>query len=93
MNGLCGLSSLRRFLIQGCNQFAYLTEGVRHLTALEYLGLYRCRKLNLLPDSIQHLTSLLSLVIYDCPNLEKRCEKERGKDWPKIAHIPDIEIN
>jgi len=93
MNGLCGLSSLRRFLIQGCNQFAYLTEGVRHLTALEYLGLYRCPKLNSLPDSIQHLTSLLSLVIYDCPNLEKRCEKERGKDWPKIAHIPDIEIN
>jgi hypothetical protein len=93
MNGLCGLSSLRRFLIQGCNQFAYLTEGVRHLTALEYLGLYRCPELNSLPDSIQHLTSLLSLVIYDCPNLEKRCEKERGKDWPKIAHIPDIEIN
>ncbi|KAI9379725.1 hypothetical protein POPTR_017G136266v4 [Populus trichocarpa] len=93
MNGLCGLSSLRRFLIQGCNQFASLTEGVRHLTALEYLGLYRCPELNSLPDSIQHLTSLLSLVIYDCPNLEKRCEKERGKDWPKIAHIPDIEIN
>ncbi|KAL9381420.1 hypothetical protein Peur_027077 [Populus x canadensis] len=93
MNGLRGLSSLRRFLIQGCNQFAYLTEGVRHLTALEYLGLYRCPELNSLPDSIQHLTSLLSLVIYDCPNLEKRCEKERGKDWPKIAHIPDIEIN
>nr|TKS10255.1 putative disease resistance protein RGA1 [Populus alba] len=93
MNGLCGLSSLRRFLIQGCNQFASLTEGVRHLTALEYLGLYRCPELNSLPDSIQHLTSLLSLVIYDCPNLEKRYEKERGKDWSQIAHIPDIEIN
>ncbi|KAJ6861562.1 disease resistance protein RGA1 isoform X2 [Populus alba x Populus x berolinensis] len=87
------LTSLQSLLIESCNQFASLTEGVRHLTALEYLGLYRCPELNSLPDSIQHLTSLLSLVIYDCPNLEKRYEKERGKDWPKIAHIPDIEIN
>jgi Leucine-rich repeat (LRR) protein len=92
MDGLCGLSSLRRFVIQGCNQLAYLTEGLRHLTALEYLGLYNCPELNSLPESIQHLTSLQSLYIRDCPNLKKRCEKDLGEDWPKIAHISNITI-
>jgi len=92
MNGLCGLSSLRRLNIKFCDKFTSLTEGVRHLTALEDLCLIRCPKLNSLPQSIQHLTSLQSLFIWGCPNLEKRCEKDLGEDWPKIAHIPHIEI-
>ncbi|KAL9344055.1 hypothetical protein Peur_064486 [Populus x canadensis] len=92
MDGLCGLSSLRRFVIQGCNQLAYLTEGLRHLTALEDLWLYKCPELNSLPESIQHLTSLQYLSILGCPNLKKRCEKDLGEDWPKIAHIPKIRI-
>jgi len=92
MNGLCGLSSLRRLRIQRCPKFTSLSEGVRHLTALEDLSLYGCPELNSLPESIQHLTSLRSLTIWDCPNLKKRCEKDLGEDWPKIAHIPKIYI-
>ncbi|KAG6742153.1 hypothetical protein POTOM_055441 [Populus tomentosa] len=117
MNGLCGLSSLRRLRIQCCDKFTSLSEGVRHLMALEDLGLVACPELNSLPESIQHLTSLQyleiwhckglaslpnqigyltslqSLLIYGCPNLKKRCEKDLGEDWPKIAHIPNISIN
>jgi hypothetical protein len=92
MDGLCGLSSLRRLFVICCDKFTSLSEGVRHLTALEDLCLKRCPELNSLPQSIQHLTSLQSLVIYDCPNLKKRCEKDLGEDWPKIAHIPNITI-
>jgi Leucine-rich repeat (LRR) protein len=92
MDGLCGLSSLRNLSIIGCDKFTSLSEGVRHLTALEYLRLYKCPELNSLPESIQHLTSLRSLTIWDCPNLKKRCEKDLGEDWPKIAHIPKISI-
>jgi hypothetical protein len=92
MNGLCGLSSLRRLRIQRCPKFTSLSEGVRHLTALEDLSLDRCPELNSLPESIQHLTSLQSLWIRGCPNLKKRCEKDLGEDWPKIAHIPKIYI-
>nr|TKS13565.1 hypothetical protein D5086_0000052070 [Populus alba] len=93
MNGLCGLSSLRSLNIQYCDKFTSLTEGVRHLTALEDLLLEGCPELNSLPESIQQLTSLRSLYIYNCPNLKKRCEKDLGEDWPKIARIPDIRIN
>jgi hypothetical protein len=92
MDGLCGLSSLRRLWIQNCDKFTSLSEGVRHLTALEDLLLGKCPELNSLPESIQHLTSLQSLFIRGCPNLEKRCEKDLGEDWPKIAHIPKISI-
>jgi hypothetical protein len=123
------------------NELAFLSEGVRHLTALENLYLFSCPELNSLPESIQHLTSLRSLTIFkcdgltclpnhigyltflssleiehcpnltslpdgiqslsnlrkliinNCSNLEKGCEKERGEDWPKIAHIPNIGIS
>jgi Leucine-rich repeat (LRR) protein len=92
MDGLCGLSSLRKLSVGNCDKFTSLTEGVRHLTALEDLELHGCRELNSLPESIQHLTSLQSLWIWGCPNLEKRCEKDLGEDWPKIAHIPHTSI-
>ncbi|XP_061947235.1 putative disease resistance protein RGA1 [Populus nigra] len=93
MNGLCGLSSLRQLVVRHCDKFTSLSEGVRHLTALEILFLGNCPELNSLPESIQHLTSLQSLIIRGCPNLEKRCEKDLGEDWPKIAHIPKINIS
>jgi len=92
MDGLCGLSSLRNLSVLRCYKFTSLTEGVRHLTALEYLELHDCPELNSLPEGIQHLTSLQSLWISRCPNLKKRCEKDLGEDWPKIAHIPNITI-
>nr|XP_034892099.1 putative disease resistance protein RGA1 isoform X2 [Populus alba] len=117
MNGLCGLSSLRKLSVVLCDKLTSLSEGVRHLTSLQNLYLFGCPELNSLPESIQHLTSLQSLriwyceglaslpnqigyltylqslVINGCPNLKKRCEKDLGKDWPKIAHIPKISIN
>jgi len=92
MDGLCGLSSLRNLSVRICDKFTSLSEGVRHLTVLEDLLLDRCPELNSLPESIQHLTSLQSLFISSCPNLKKRCEKDLGEDWPKIAHIPKITI-
>ncbi|KAL9344019.1 hypothetical protein Peur_064450 [Populus x canadensis] len=92
MDGLCGLSSLRQLSVIDCDKFTSLSEGVRYLTALEDLKLVLCPELNSLPESIQHLTSLQYLIIRGCPNLRKRCEKDLGEDWPKIAHIPDIRI-
>ncbi|XP_059431121.1 putative disease resistance protein RGA4 [Corylus avellana] len=42
-----------------------------------------------LPNSLQHL------LIQTCPLLSQRCQKEGegGRDWPKIEHIPDLEID
>lgn len=43
-----------------------------------------------LPEGIRNLEMLREFEIADCPNLERRCKKEKGKDWPKIAHIPTV---
>ncbi|KAG5222846.1 disease resistance protein [Salix suchowensis] len=93
MNGLCGLTSLRRLEIHNCDNLASLTELVRHLTALEHLEIKYCPNLVSMPDGVQSLSNLSQLTIYKCPELEKRCEKEKGEDWPKISHIPHIMIN
>ncbi|TKY46485.1 putative disease resistance protein RGA4 [Spatholobus suberectus] len=59
-----------------------------NLPLLRKFTISECSKLRSLPTSLS-LSSLQHLIIWDChPELEKRCEKETGEDWPKIAHIP-----
>ncbi|KAF9664151.1 hypothetical protein SADUNF_Sadunf17G0126300 [Salix dunnii] len=98
MNGLCGLSSLRCLSITTCANLASLTEGVRHLKALERLELHGCPELNSLPESIQHLTSLQYLRICDCNGLASlpnqigyltslSCLEIR--DCPNLVSLPD----
>ncbi|KAA8525112.1 hypothetical protein F0562_007024 [Nyssa sinensis] len=89
--GLRGLQSLRRLEIDGCNKLKSLSEGLQHLTALEKLNVYGCHELGSLPAGIQSLTKL-HLYISGCPELERRCEKGKGEDWYKIAHLPQVRI-
>ncbi|KAL6327557.1 hypothetical protein AAG906_021847 [Vitis piasezkii] len=64
-------------------------KGLEHLTSLETLSIYHCEKLKSLPK--QGLPSSLShLYILKCPLLEKRCQRDKGKKWPNISHIPCI---
>ncbi|XP_054790399.1 putative disease resistance protein At3g14460 [Prosopis cineraria] len=65
-------------------------NGLRHLSALRELHLLVCPKLKCypkegLPTSIQTL-----FVLMICPKLKKRCQKKKGREWSKIAHIPLI---
>ncbi|MBA0624441.1 hypothetical protein Godav_009799 [Gossypium davidsonii] len=67
-------------------------KGFQHLTSLCDLYIYGCPKLqsmppNILPPSLSHL------YIEKCPLLKEHCEKDKGKDWPNISHIPVIEID
>ncbi|TKY46210.1 putative disease resistance protein RGA4 [Spatholobus suberectus] len=66
-----------------------LPDCFANLGLLRQLTISNCSKLTCLPTS---LDSLESLCIYSCPELGKRCQKETGKDWPKIAHVPNILI-
>ncbi|KAI7989937.1 putative disease resistance protein RGA3 [Camellia lanceoleosa] len=45
-----------------------------------------------LPASIQSLTKLQRLNIQFCDELARRCEKGKGEDWYKIAHIPQVSV-
>ncbi|CAK9160817.1 unnamed protein product [Ilex paraguariensis] len=91
--GLQGLSSLRSLSIQHCKKLSCLSEEVKHLTALQNLYIIDCPEMTFLPEDMQHLNALRALYITGFPHLERRCEKEKGEDWPKIAHVRDIWIN
>ncbi|KAL6327696.1 hypothetical protein AAG906_022758 [Vitis piasezkii] len=67
--------------------------SLQTLTSLEELEIRSCPKLRsilpregLLPDTLSHL------LVRHCPHLTQRYSKEEGDDWPKIAHIPRVQI-
>ncbi|MFS7909244.1 putative virus X resistance protein-like, coiled-coil [Helianthus anomalus] len=64
-----------------------------NLPKLKVLRLSNCYKLVSLPDEIQNFKDLNKLVIEECIHLSKRYGKEKGVDWPKISHIPNIRID
>ncbi|GMJ06808.1 hypothetical protein like AT3G14470 [Hibiscus trionum] len=67
-------------------------RGLQHLTSLFRLKIVNCQKLHSLPD-MTFLPSLSHLSIAQCPLLKEHCQKEKGRDWPNISHIPVIRID
>ncbi|CAL5331148.1 unnamed protein product [Camellia sinensis] len=64
----------------------------QNLASLEYLEIWGCPRLKSLP--VQRLPpSLMSLVIRRCPRLTGKCEKGKGKYWPHLAHIPEVDVH
>ncbi|CAL5331137.1 unnamed protein product [Camellia sinensis] len=64
----------------------------QNLASLESLLIWRCLKLKSLP--VQRLPpSLTSLWIQCCPRLTGKCEKGKGKYWPHLAHIPEVDVD
>ncbi|KAJ4827835.1 hypothetical protein Tsubulata_048614, partial [Turnera subulata] len=67
-------------------------KGLEHLSSLTELKLSTCTKLQFLPEKGLP-SSLQCLELWHChETLNKRCQ-EQGEDWPKICHIPNIEID
>ncbi|XP_034704062.1 putative disease resistance protein At3g14460 [Vitis riparia] len=66
--------------------------GLENLTSLERLYIGNCVKLKSFPK--QGLPASLSVLdIRNCPVLKKRCQRDKGKEWRKIAHIPYIKMD
>ncbi|KAG5053917.1 hypothetical protein JHK85_006427 [Glycine max] len=66
--------------------------GLLHLTCLQKLEIYGCPKLeNMAGESLP--VSLIKLTIGGCPLLEKRCRMKHPQIWPKISHIPGIQVD
>ncbi|TYJ36645.1 hypothetical protein E1A91_A05G321300v1 [Gossypium mustelinum] len=83
---------LDKLRISNCSDIRSLPEGTVSIT-LKKLRIDQCNAFD--HSKIFLYTSLESLEIggmKDCPLLEERCEKEKGKDWANISHIPVIKI-
>ncbi|KAH7855083.1 hypothetical protein Vadar_021048 [Vaccinium darrowii] len=103
LNGLPGLVSLPKGLqeaaatlnqleIVSCWNFTSPSESVLpNLISLQSLRVCHCRKVRSLPEGMQSLTKLHYLNIFMCyPDTSRY--REGGEDWPKIAHVPTIDI-
>ncbi|XP_057781493.1 putative disease resistance protein RGA3 [Salvia miltiorrhiza] len=70
-----------------------LPEWFGNLSSLKSLQLYNFKRLRRLPsmDAMRRLTTLKRLVIKRCPELVIKSEADY--EWPKVSHIPHIEID
>ncbi|XP_054817044.1 putative disease resistance RPP13-like protein 1 [Prosopis cineraria] len=63
-----------------------------HLSSLQHLHLFDCPKLQYLPKEGLP-SSLIQLGIRGCPLLKKKVQKQKGKYWAMISHIPLVKID
>ncbi|XP_068640458.1 putative disease resistance protein RGA1 [Aristolochia californica] len=88
---LLNLHSIQNLDLVGCWKLASLPEELGKLWSLEMLRLNKCHKISSLPRCGLP-KSLKSLYIIDSPLSKESCESINGRDWAKIAHIPNIYI-
>eukprot|EP00258_Populus_trichocarpa_P039369 XP_024455388.1 putative disease resistance protein RGA3 [Populus trichocarpa] len=61
--------------------------------SLQTFAIEDCPNIIELPECTGNLKELQKLVIRMCPSLGERCQRETGEDWPKIAHVPHIDVD
>ncbi|KAJ0613104.1 putative virus X resistance protein-like, coiled-coil [Helianthus annuus] len=62
------------------------------LPSIRKMKFESCDGLLSLPDKIESFKDLKRIEIRSCEHLSKRCKREKGEDWPKISHIPELII-
>ncbi|XP_052111907.1 putative disease resistance protein At3g14460 isoform X2 [Arachis duranensis] len=87
------LPSLTTLVIYGFHNLETLEcNELLRLTSLQQLHIHWCPKLeNMEGEKLP--PSLLLLKIEDCDLLGKHCKNKHQLIWPKISHIPTIQVN
>nr|XP_016444630.1 PREDICTED: putative disease resistance protein RGA3 [Nicotiana tabacum] len=86
--------TLKSIEIRDCYNFTTIPEWIGDLIALNRLEIIDLPMLTSFPEGMRSLAALQVLIVTRCSSsLKQRCEKEVGEDWPKIAHIPRVEID
>ena len=92
LQALQDMTSLQELKLKHLPKLESLPDCFGCLPSLHTLSIFYCSKLTCLPTSLS-LSNVQQLTIFCCHSeLEKRCEKETGEDWPNIAHIPHISV-
>ncbi|KAJ4715185.1 NBS-LRR disease resistance protein [Melia azedarach] len=84
-----GVTSLRYLQFKKVENMECLPKWINHITTLQHLEIKSCKSLMCVPEGMQ----LDKLQIWKCPHLGERCGNKKGVEWPKIAHIPNIQIH
>ncbi|KAK9159684.1 hypothetical protein Syun_006025 [Stephania yunnanensis] len=87
------LTMLKSLIIEDFTNLTELPEWIGNLASLAKLQITRCTNLTHLPskEQMQRLTFLKCWWITDSPRLKKRCRRD-GPEWPKISHIPHLDM-
>ncbi|KAL4607731.1 hypothetical protein ACB092_09G196300 [Castanea dentata] len=85
-------STLQFIYIYNCKNLEELPKWLPNLSSLRKLLIWDCPKLSSLPENMDRLTALRELEIGFCYELRRNYEREVGKDWAKIAHIPQVKF-
>ncbi|GAB2279528.1 hypothetical protein Dimus_039355 [Dionaea muscipula] len=91
-DGLQHLTTLRSLRISFSDGLIALPEWIRCLTSLESFDMWSCPGVKSLPEGFRLLTSLKVLRIRGSEVLRERCRDPNGDDWPKIQHIPSVDV-
>ncbi|PON74337.1 NB-ARC domain, LRR domain containing protein, partial [Parasponia andersonii] len=83
-------TSLKEISLEFCVSLTALDNCFECLTSLEKLHISHCYRMRCLPKELP--ASLSDLTIIDCDELTPRLKREKGEDWPIIAHIPNVTI-
>ncbi|PSS11980.1 Disease resistance RPP13-like protein [Actinidia chinensis var. chinensis] len=82
--------SLLELRIWSCPKFeSFPEQGLPQ--SLSKLTIASCPEFGSFPDKGLP-QSLLELYVFKCPKLKPLCEKDKGKYWPLIRHIPRVQI-
>ncbi|XP_073001061.1 uncharacterized protein [Typha latifolia] len=81
---------LQVLYIRDVSSWQFPLEELQSLCCLQVLDVYHCRELQSLPKLPSSLKELW--LCYCSSELEERCLQDSGPDWPKIQHIPTVQI-